>query len=122
MTFGNTLHRMRMQRGLSQAEIARRTGLNHSYISRLESGTRYPTRPAVMGITDALNATPAERDELLLQAGFAPVDINNYLARLAPELGELAELLDRVDGIERRQLVRKMRDLVESVRERLEAA
>lgn len=122
MSFGGTLYRLRTHRGISQGEVARRSGLNHTTISRLEADNRHPIRATVLDVAIAVNATPRERDELLMTAGFAPVDINNYLARTAPELAELAGLLDRLDGVERMRLVRKLRELAETVREQVEAA
>lgn len=75
MTFGAILKQLREPRRISQSKLALAAGFDHSYVSRLESGARKPAREAVDQLADALNATPAERDQLLTSAGFAvPVD------------------------------------------------
>lgn len=55
---------------ISQNEIARRTGLDHSYISRLERGERSPSKGTVMKIAKALELDEGETDQLLASAGY----------------------------------------------------
>ena len=43
MTLGERLKSLRAQRGISQGEIERRTGLLRSYISRIENGHTVPS-------------------------------------------------------------------------------
>ncbi len=64
-----------MQRtGISDAELARHLGVRRQTIFRWREGlTQRPRqRQDVTRIADKLRLTPAERDELLLAAGFAP--------------------------------------------------
>lgn len=70
--FGRTLATIRHSRTpyLSQSRLAEAAGFDHSYISRCETGTREPSRAAVMAIATALQATPDERDRLLEAGGF----------------------------------------------------
>jgi transcriptional regulator with XRE-family HTH domain len=42
--FGHQLRRWRRAAGLTQAELGRRLAYDHSFISRLERGYRWPTR------------------------------------------------------------------------------
>jgi transcriptional regulator with XRE-family HTH domain len=65
---GETIKALRTQANLSQATLARRSGFNHSYISRLESGARPITRAGLERISTALGLTDAE-DRVLLNAG-----------------------------------------------------
>lgn len=75
MSFGSTLKQLREARRISQSRLGLEAGFDHSYVSRLESGARKPAREAVDQLADALNASPAERDQLLQSAGFAgPID------------------------------------------------
>ena len=75
MTFGAILKQLREPRRISQSKLALAAGFDHSYVSRLESGARKPAREAVEQLADALKVTPAERDQLLVSAGFTgPVD------------------------------------------------
>lgn len=81
-TFGVTLARMRTVRRLSQGELGRRAGINHSAISRLEDGTRpNPLRGTVTALANALDATDGERFDLLASAGYLPDDCRQFLAR-----------------------------------------
>jgi transcriptional regulator with XRE-family HTH domain len=85
-TFGEALAALRATRPgaareqLSQSELAKRAGLDHSYISRLENDRRAPSRDAVLRLGRVLEATPADLDRLLLAAGYAPDDPVGLLA------------------------------------------
>ncbi len=94
--FGQLLKRYREAAQLSQSRLAQRAGFDHSYVSRLESGRRAPTREAILRLAEALELTPAERDNLLAAAGFLP-ERAEHLFGHEPVLGELVELLQRSD-------------------------
>lgn len=70
--FGALLARHRESRGLTKSELARQTGLNQGFISRLESGDRNPERATVTRLADALGLYTDDRDELFAIAGFWP--------------------------------------------------
>lgn len=92
-TFGAELKRLREAAGLSQSGLAKRVGLNASYINRLESGEREPPRAeTVVALAEALGVGGADRDGLLVAAGHLPV----ALAKLGagdPTIGLVAEIL-----------------------------
>lgn len=71
--FADLLREYRERAGLSQVRLARLSGFDHSYLSRLERGHRAPTRAAVLRLAKALGLQPVERDRLLMAAGVAPV-------------------------------------------------
>ena len=52
--FGQYIKHLRLRREMSQSEMARQSGVEHSYISRLESGEREPSRATVDAIADVL--------------------------------------------------------------------
>lgn len=53
---GSAIARMRENRGLSQAELARRLGYtNHAHLSRVESGKKAPSIEMLFEIADALD-------------------------------------------------------------------
>ena len=61
---GWRVSRLRLRHGLSQNEVARRTGKHTSFISRVErpeSRQGVPKRDTIEAILDALEATPEER-------------------------------------------------------------
>ncbi|HQY30797.1 MAG TPA: helix-turn-helix transcriptional regulator [Thermomicrobiales bacterium] len=78
--FGNLLKRLRETNGVSQSKLAERASFDHSYVSRLESGARMPTREAVDRLGTAMSLDPAELDSLLASAGFLPKDVSSLLS------------------------------------------
>ncbi len=97
--FGQTLTRLRTAQRLSQNQLAQRAGLNHSYISRLESGGRGdPSRVVVEQFVGALGLDPAGRDadDLRMAAGFLPIDPAHLLTG-ETSLAKLAALLEETN-------------------------
>ena len=91
-SFALTLREMRDRRRLSQSRLAEAAGFDHSYVSRLESGSRMPTRDAVTKLAEAMHLEDADRDTLLASAGFMPGRIENLFAS-EPVLSEVLGLL-----------------------------
>ena len=60
--FGGLLKAMREARRISQSKLAERADFDHSYVSRLESGARMPTRDAVERLASALTLAQSEED------------------------------------------------------------
>lgn len=115
--FGQMLTRLRTAQRLSQNQLAQRAGLNHSYISRLESGGRGdPSRTVVEQFVGALGLDPSGRDadELRMAAGFLPVDPAHLLTG-ETALAKLAALLEdsRLSDVSRTTLRRILGLLVE---------
>lgn len=73
-TFGDRLTAYRRRADLSQSRLAERADLDTSYISRLATGSRVPSRETVEALATALGLTDAERDDLRQAAGFVPSD------------------------------------------------
>jgi len=79
-SFAQELRQAREAAGLSQSRLAARAGYDHSYVSRLESDSRSPTRDAVLSLANAMGLDEFQRDRLLVAAGFLPVRVENLLA------------------------------------------
>ncbi|HKG24976.1 MAG TPA: helix-turn-helix transcriptional regulator [Thermomicrobiales bacterium] len=90
--FGGLLKGFRERRNVSQSKLAERASFDHSYVSRLESGARMPTRDAVDRLGTALGLTEIELDALLAAAGFLPRDVSSLLSN-EPVIGEVLDLL-----------------------------
>ena len=60
MPFPHNLRRLRLAQFLSQAELARQTGLHALTISRLEAGRARPSTRTVRALADALSIPPGE--------------------------------------------------------------
>jgi transcriptional regulator with XRE-family HTH domain len=110
--FASTLREYRDRRRLSQSRLAEAAGFDHSYVSRLESATRMPTRDAVLKLADAMQLSDNERDALLASAGFMPGRIESLFAS-EPVLSEVLGLLqDREVPADIRDDVRHMISLL----------
>ena len=104
--FGRALKPLREERHLSQAKLAERAGFDHSYVSRLESGERRPTRSAVASLAAAMKLDGAGFDTLLAAAGFLPNDPVMLLAD-EPAVAAILQLLgDETVSIQYRNNVR----------------
>jgi transcriptional regulator with XRE-family HTH domain len=90
--FGGLLKGFRERRNVSQSKLAERAAFDHSYVSRLESGARMPTRDAVDRLGIAMGLTQIELDALLAAAGFLPRDVTSLLSN-EPVIGEVLDLL-----------------------------
>ena len=90
--FGKVLKQYRETRRVSQSKLAERAGFDHSYVSRLESGARTPTRDAVEQLSRALELDRVQQDELLASAGFLPREVSSLLSG-EPEITEVLSLL-----------------------------
>ena len=53
-TFGRSIRSYRKQRGMSQEDLAEKSGLSRNYISDIERGVRNPSLLALIGIAKAL--------------------------------------------------------------------
>lgn len=65
---GSNFARLRRKAGLTQEEVAARSGFSQQYISGLERGRRNPTVVTVFELAQAIDATPLD----LLQPLRAP--------------------------------------------------
>ena len=57
---GQAVRELRLKRGLSQQELARKSGLHPTYISGIERGLRNPTWRSIGRVCDALGVTISE--------------------------------------------------------------
>jgi transcriptional regulator with XRE-family HTH domain len=56
--FSQRLNKTRERQGLTQAQLAERSGLTPAAISQLESGDRKPTFPTIIRLAEALKTSP----------------------------------------------------------------
>lgn len=78
-TFGKLLMLYRQRAAISQSKLAERADFDHSYVSRLETCVRMPTRDAVDRLSDGLGLDDDDKARLLTAAGFLPVDFRGIL-------------------------------------------
>ena len=60
MTFAENLRRLRVDRFLSQRELARRAGLHPVTLTRLEAGATAPSTRSVRALAAALGVAPRD--------------------------------------------------------------
>ncbi len=60
MSFGENLKRVRTEKGMSQAALAEKTGLNQSSIAYFERGARQPLLATAQALAEALDCELAE--------------------------------------------------------------
>ena len=78
--FRALLKRHREGRRWSQERLASESEMDHSLVSRLESGQRSPTREAIGKLARGLELATEQKDRLLIAAGFFPEQPENALA------------------------------------------
>ena len=57
---GRNVRRLRLDRGVTQEELAVKSGFGQNYISDLERGRRNPTVVTLWEIAEALGVTPVD--------------------------------------------------------------
>lgn len=80
MTFGSMLRQWRTTRRMSQLALATESGISARHLSFLETGRAQPSREMVQLLAGMLDLPLAERNALLLGAGFAPAYAQRPLA------------------------------------------
>lgn len=81
-TFGQMLRRLRIERALSQNELARQAGVDAAYVNRLERAgephpnggaikRHLPSREIILALAAVLDLSYAERDRFLFCSGLA---------------------------------------------------
>jgi len=58
--FGKILQEKRKSKNFSQEKLAKRTGLNRTFISLIENGKRSPSLSTILKISSALGISPSE--------------------------------------------------------------
>lgn len=66
-TIGINVKRLRLQRGLTQTELADRVGVTLAYIHRLEKGRSSPSAEVLFAIADSLAVKADELRQVSLQ-------------------------------------------------------
>jgi transcriptional regulator with XRE-family HTH domain len=80
MNIGETIRNYRLQKGMSQGDIEKRTGLLRCYLSRVENGHTIPSLDTLSKIAGAM--------ELALSQFFADGAHSNGSAKALPQLSD----------------------------------
>ena len=98
----DNIKRLRSAAGLSQEELALRSGLNTSYFGQVERGEKCPTVDTIYKIAEALGVSPTE----LLRTGPLPGNTPDYSRRIE-------ELLARVPTGKAEQVLQIFENMVD---------
>ncbi len=88
---GKRILALRNKKGLTQEELAERTGLSNTYIAMLETGKRTPSLEALYKLADALNVRIVdilsfERPAMKgAKAGFVGIELTEQEAKIVRE-------------------------------------
>lgn len=95
MTFGRNIRQIRRSKNLSQRQLAAMTGINFTYISRIENGklefSEFPSEATIHKLADALDA---DEEELLLMAKKIPESIRQRVLEQPDAFRKIARLDD----------------------------
>lgn len=98
----------REQRRWSQERLAAEADMDHSLVSRLESGQRSATREAISKLARGLALNAEEKDRLLITAGFFPDQPESALGD-EPAMKRIYRLLhDESMPVEKRDNLRQL--------------
>ncbi len=121
VNIGNVIRSYRADRGLSQGDIERRTGLLRCYLSRVENGHTVPSLETLAKIAEALDITladffpgsetPSERDAQKMLGELSDVDV-----RLLAEIKKCSTTLNEGDKRLVLAMIRKMASIAPSQR------
>ncbi|HDH11379.1 MAG TPA: XRE family transcriptional regulator [Nitrospirae bacterium] len=90
---GNNLRKTRMKLGLTQEEVALRSGLSQGYINQLESGKRMFTQKSLEQIAEALGISIADFFQKKKKLTGIREDSIEYNRKKPPSQKEIAALL-----------------------------
>lgn len=97
-TFPTLLTEYRERLGISRNKLAKKVGVDPSYLTRIEHGDREPPRVGiVIALARELDLEPYEHDSLLMSAGYAPKTTVNW----SPALSAVSNTLNNLTGAER---------------------
>src|SRR4051794_10917035 len=104
--FGATIRRLRKQRGLTQEELANKTGIAQKYVSALERGQRTnPSREVVSAlakalqvpVTDLAKAAWGDNPPPESDSGRAPANVQDLPSIIQGALGRFGKYLHDED-------------------------
>ena len=120
--FGERIRALRLQRGVTQADMAAALGVSSAYLSALEHGRRgRPTWALVQRAIGYLNVIWDEAEELQRLAEVSHPRVTVETAGLGPDATRLANRLAETVGLLKPEDVRRILADLEASAERAEA-
>ena len=85
--FGQRLRELRAERGVSQDQLARRTGIDATAVGRFERGAREPRLRSILRLADGLGVKPGRLVDDLGERTLTPQEFAEHFGHL-PTDGE----------------------------------
>ena len=80
MTFGQRLKELRQAKGMTQIELAQKTAISFTYVSKLETGAMPPPKQKIiLALAKALDVNKADTDKLFGLAKKIPSDLLSHV-------------------------------------------
>lgn len=104
--FGKKLRRLRLQNVLTLRQLAKKTNVDFTYLSKIENGVLPPpSEKVILMLAEVLNA---DKDELMTLAGRIPSHIAQMLrSRAKLEFGKMLRKLRIKGGMTQKELASK---------------
>ena len=116
--FGPLLRSTREWKGISQNQLAKDCELNHSYVNRLENGSRMPSRDTTTRILRALGLTEFDdRGMSILDAAGFHIP-GSYTKFASAELFELNEIYSGADYETQKEINLHVKFIADAIRNR----
>ncbi len=87
VAFGERLRELRAERGVSQDQLAHRTGIHATAIGRFERGVREPRLRSILRLADGLGIKPGRLVDDLGERRLTPEEFEEHFGHL-PTDGE----------------------------------
>lgn len=87
VAFGQRLRELRAERGVSQDQLAHRTGIHPTAIGRFERGDREPRLRSILRLADGLGVQPGRLVDDLGERRLTPEEFEEHFGHL-PTDGE----------------------------------
>lgn len=80
--FGQRLRELRAERGISQDQLARRTGIDATAVGRFERGAREPRLRSILRLAEGLSVKPGRLVDDLGERRLTPQEFEEHFGRL----------------------------------------
>ena len=114
MNLGVSIRRIRQEKGLSQGEMQKRTGILRSYLSRVENGHTVPSLATLQRLASAMGVSLADFFAAEGEGASATAPIPSDTA--SQYLGELKNYLPQLSTQQRQELLEMVKEMAHAVR------
>lgn len=108
ISIGKRIKQIRLEKGLTQNELAEAAGVTMAAVSRYELGQRVPRPKVIVAIANALGVSP-------FSLASVPAEQRQYFEKLDHKLNYMMNKADEQDDSEKKERVREMKSAADEV-------